>query len=205
MGIARFGFRCQNVAREGDVSGTGQFFRHVRGEETLRRAAEAAGWDTPKPGPGFGRGIALGQRPQGRAVSVARVTVDAQGRATLASSVPDTGVGFYSVGRQVVAEDLGLAAEEVGMTRLDTDAVSFETGAGAGTSVGAAHAALGAAQAVRHQLSHVAAECYVWPQERIVFRHGRVFVDGAPERGVSFQAFAARAVAALRHPIPGQT
>ena len=37
----------------------------------------------------------------------------------------------------MVAEDLGLAAEAVGMTRLDTDAVPFETGAGAGTSVGA--------------------------------------------------------------------
>jgi len=47
-------------------------------------------------------------------------------------------VGFYSVGRQVVAEDLGLTAEAVGMTRLDTDAVPCETGAGAGTSVGAA-------------------------------------------------------------------
>ena len=138
-------------------------------QETLRRAAEAAGWATPKPGPGFGRGIALGQRPQGRAVSIARVTVDAQGHATLSSSVPDTGVGFYSVGRQVVAEDLGLAAEAVGMTRLDTDAVPFETGAGAGTSVGAAHAALGAAQDVRQQLAHLAAEFYVWPQERIVF------------------------------------
>ena len=112
-------------------------------------ARPGARWEAPKPGSYWGRGIALGQRPQGRAVSIARVTVDAQGRATLASSVPDTGVGFYSVGRQVVAEDLGLAVEEVGMTRLDTDAVPFETGAGAGTSVGAAHAALGAAQDVR--------------------------------------------------------
>jgi CO/xanthine dehydrogenase Mo-binding subunit len=204
MGIDPYAFRLQNVVQEGDVSGTGQVFRHVRGAETLRRAAEAASWDAPKPGPGFGRGIALGQRPQGRAVSVARVAVDAQGRVTLASSVPDTGVGFYSVGRQVVAEDLGLAAEEVGMTRLDTDAVPFDTGAGAGTSVGAAHAALGAAQDVRHQLTHLAAECYVWPQERIVFRHGRVFVDDAPESGVSFQELAARAVAALGHPVVGE-
>ena len=204
MGIDPYAFRLQNVVQEGDVSGTGQVFRHVRGAETLRRAAEAAGWEAPKPGPYWGRGIALGQRPQGRAVSIARVTVDAQGRATLASSVPDTGVGFYSVGRQVVAEDLGLAVEEVGMTRLDTDAVPFETGAGAGTSVGAAHAALGAAQDVRHQLTHLAAECYVWPQERIVFRHGRVFMEDAPERGVSFHALAARAVAALGHPVVGE-
>src|SRR5919198_6659875 len=98
----------------------------------------------------------------------------------------------------------GRPAAEVGMTRLDTDAVPFDTGAGAGTSVGAAHAALGAAQDVRHQLSHVAAECYVWPQERIVFRHGRVFVDDAPERGVAFHEVAARAVAALGHPVVGE-
>src|SRR5205807_4318774 len=203
MGIDPYVFRLKNVVQEGDVSGTGQLFRHVRGAETLRRAAEAAGWDTPRPGPGFGRGIALGQRPQGRAVSIARVAVDAQGRATLSSSVPDTGVGFYSVGRQVVAEDLGLAAEEVGMTRLDTDAVLFETGAGAGTSVGAAHAALGAAQDVRHQLTHLAAECYVWPEERIVFSQGRVGVEGAPERSVSLAELAARASAALGHPLVG--
>ena len=80
MGIDPYAFRLKNVVREGEVSGTGQLFRHVRGEETLRRAAEAAGWNTPKPGPGFGRGIALGQRPQGRAVSTARVAVDEHGQ-----------------------------------------------------------------------------------------------------------------------------
>jgi len=203
MGIDPYAFRLKNVVHEGEVSGTGQFFRHVRGEETLRRAAEAANWGAPLP-PGFGRGIALGQRPQGRAISIARVAMDAHGRVTLSSSVPDTGVGFYSVGRQVVAEDLGLPVEAVSMTRLDTDAVPFETGAGAGTSVGAAHAALGAAQDVRQQLTDLAAECYVWPQERIVFRQGRVFVEDDPESGVSLPELAARAVATLGHPIVGE-
>jgi len=203
MGIEPYAFRLKNVVHEGEVSGTGQFFRHVRGEETLRRAAEAANWGAPLP-PGFGRGIALGQRPQGRAISIARVAMDAHGRVTLSSSVPDTGVGFYSVGRQVVAEDLGLPVEAVSMTRLDTDAVPFETGAGAGTSVGAAHAALGAAQDVRQQLTDLAAECYVWPQERIVFRQGRVFVEDDPESGVSLPELAARAVATLGHPIVGE-
>ena len=203
MGIDPYEFRLKNVVQEGEVSGTGQFFRHVRGEETLRRAAETANWGAPK-SPGFGRGIALGQRPQGQAVSIARVAVDEHGRATLSSSVPDTGVGFYSVGRQVVAEDLGLPIEAVDMARLDTDAVPFETGAGAGTSVGAAHAALGAAQDVRQQLTNLAAEFYVWPQERIVFRQGRVFVEDDPQSGVSLQELAARAVAALGHPIVGE-
>jgi CO/xanthine dehydrogenase Mo-binding subunit len=92
MGIDPYAFRLKNVVQEGDVSGTGQVFRHVRGAETLRRTAEAANWVAPKPRPGCGRGIAVGQRPQGRAVSMARVTVDSQGHVTLGSSVPDTGV-----------------------------------------------------------------------------------------------------------------
>src|SRR2546428_6603580 len=108
MEIDPYAFRLKNVVQEGEVSGTGQVFRHVRGAETLRRAAEAARWDAPKPGPDFGRGIALGQRPQGRAVSIARAAEDAQGRATLPSSLPDTAMGFYSFGRQVGAADLGL-------------------------------------------------------------------------------------------------
>src|SRR5438445_7898709 len=119
MGIDPYAFRLQNVVQEGDVSGTGQVFQHVRGEATLRRAAEAARWEAPKPGPSFGRGIALGQRPQGRAVSVARVVVDAQGHVTLGSAVRDSGVGFYSVGRSVVSEDLDLTSATVDMTCLD--------------------------------------------------------------------------------------
>src|SRR5262249_61264218 len=98
MGIKPYTFRLQNVVQEEDGTGTGQVFRHVRGEETLRRAAEAAGWDTPKPGPGFGRGIALGQRPQGRAVSIARVAGDGHGRAPLSFSVPAPEGGVDSVG-----------------------------------------------------------------------------------------------------------
>ncbi|MCH8226122.1 MAG: xanthine dehydrogenase family protein molybdopterin-binding subunit, partial [Chloroflexi bacterium] len=71
MGLDPYELRLRNVVQEGDVSGTGQRFEHLHGEETLRRAAEAAGWSAPKggthvgPAPHFGRGMALGQRPQG--------------------------------------------------------------------------------------------------------------------------------------------
>jgi CO/xanthine dehydrogenase Mo-binding subunit len=46
-------------------------------------------------------------------------------------------------------------------------------------------------------------KCY-FIEERIVFRQGRVFVEGDPENGVSLQALAARAVATLGHPIVGE-
>ena len=204
MGLDPYELRLRNVVQEGDTSGTGQFFQHVRGEETLRRAAEAADWGGPKAGPYVGRGMALGQRPQGQAVFTAKVELDESGRATLYSTVPDTGVGFYTVARQVIAEDLGIPVEDVGISRIDTDRVPFDTGAGAGTSVGAAHAALGAAQEVRQKLTGLAAEFFGWPEERIVFRGRRVFVDGDDSRGVTTGELAARAVAAMGGPITGE-
>ena len=203
MGLDPYELRLRNVVQEGDVSGTGQRFNHLHGEETLRRAAEAGGWGTPKAGLHVGRGMALGQRPQGQAVFNARVTVEENGGATVHTSVPDTGVGYHTVARQVVAEDLGIPVEDVAIMRLDTGQVDFDTGAGAGTSVGAAHAALGAAQEARQKLTGLAAEFYGWAEERIVFRQGRVFVDGDPERGVPIGDLAARSVAALGSPIIG--
>ena len=203
MGLDPYELRLRNVVQEGDVSGTGQRFHHLHGEETLRRAAEAGGWSAPKAGTRVGRGMALGQRPQGQAVFNAKVSMDEDGRATIFSSVPDTGVGFYTVARQVVAEDLGIPVEDVGVMRLDTSQVDFDTGAGAGTSVGGAYAALGAAQEARQKLTGLAAEFYGWAEERIVFRQGRVFVDGDPERGVPIRELAARSVAALGAPITG--
>ena len=84
---------------------------------------------------------------------------------------------------------------------MDTDGGPTDAGAGSGSSVGGTHAALGAAQGVRQQLTFLAAECYGWPEERIVFRRGRVFVEGDPDQGVPIQEVASRAVAASGAPI----
>ena len=204
MGIDPYELRLKNVVHEGDVSGTGQLFPQVRGEETLRRAAEAGQWGHAKPGPYSGRGLAFGQRPPAGATSVARVSVDGNGTAVLHSPVPDTGVGVHTVGRQVVAEDLGIPAEDVFVARLDTDAVPFDTGAGAATSRVAGNASLGAAQDARGKLTQLAAEFYGWPEERIVFRGGRVFVESDPSLGVPIGELASRAEAAFGEPVTGE-
>ena len=205
LGMDPYEFRLRNVVHEGDVSATGQTFRHVRAEETLRKATESAGWGSAKAGRHFGRGISLGQRPAAGATSVARVTVDEHARVTLHTAVPDTGVGTLTVGRQVVAEDLGVPMDQVSINRWDTDAVAFDTGAGAATTRIAGNAAWGAAKEARRVLTGLAAEFYGWPEERIVFGSGRVFVEGNPDEGVTIEELAARAVAATGAPISGQS
>ena len=204
MGRDPYELRLQNVVHEGDLSATGQRFYQVRAEETLRAAAEAANWGSPIGRPNYGRGIAIGQRPAAGATSSARLSMDEHARVTLYSPTAETGVGPNTVGRQVVAEDLGILAEDVALVKLDTDAFPFDTGAGAGTSRNWAHACLGAAQDVRRKLTTMAAEFYGWPEERIAFREGRVFVEGNQESGVPIRELAARAIAAFGGPMTGQ-
>lgn len=105
------------------------------------------------------------------------------------------------MGRQMVGEDLGIPVEHVWVTQIDTDSAPFDAGAGSGSSVGGTYAALGAAREVRRKLTGLAAEFFGWPEEHIIFKEGRVFVEGDPAKGVPIQALAARAVAALGGPI----
>ncbi len=196
MGIDPYELRLKNVVRDGQMCATGAHYNNVRGEETLKAVAEAADWGSPKSGPYVGRGMSLGQRPQGQSVYSAKVTMDENAQVIYHTLVPETGTGIHTVGRQVVAEDLGIPVEDVKAVQMDTDGGPTDSGSGSGSSVGGTGAALGAAEGVRHHLTLMAAEFYGWPEERIVFRGGRVFVDGDSERGVSIQALASKVVAA---------
>ena len=196
MGIDPYELRLKNVVRDGQMSATGARYNHLRGEETLKAAADAADWGTPKSGPYVGRGMSLGQRPQGQSVYSAKVTMDENAQVIYHTLVPETGTGIHTVGRQVVAEDLGVPVEDVKAVQMDTDGGSADSGAGSGSSVGGTHAALGAAEGVRQHLTLMAAEFYGWPEERIMFRGGRVFVEEDAERGVSIKELASKVVAA---------
>ncbi|MCH8898579.1 MAG: xanthine dehydrogenase family protein molybdopterin-binding subunit, partial [Chloroflexi bacterium] len=201
MGIDPYELRLRNVVRDGQVCATGASYKHLRGEETLRAVAEAADWGSPKSGRYVGRGMSLGQRPQGQSVYSAKVSMDQDARVTFFTLVPETGTGAHTVGRQVVAEDLGVPVEDVTAVQMDTDGGPTDSGAGSGSSVGGTRAALAAAQGVRQKLTLMAAEFYGWPEERIIFRGGRVLVDGDSESGVPLQELASRVVAAIGEPI----
>ena len=196
MSIDPYELRLKNVVRDGQMCATGAHYNNVRGEETLKAVAEAADWGSPKSGPYVGRGISLGQRPQGQSVYSAKVTMDENAQVTYHTLVPETGTGIHTVGRQVVAEDLGVPVKDVKAVQMDTDGGSTDSGSGSGSSVGGTGAALGAAEGVRNHLTLMAAEFYGWPEERIKFRGGRVFVEGDAERGVSIQELASKVVAA---------
>jgi CO/xanthine dehydrogenase Mo-binding subunit len=202
MGIDPYDIRLLNVVRDGQMCATGAHYNFVRGEETLKAAAQAAGWGSPKSGPYVGRGLSLGQRPQGQSVYSVKVTMDENAQITFYTLTPETGTGSHTVGRQVVAEDLGISVEDVRAVQMDTDGGPTDSGSGSGSSVGGTHAALGAAQGVRRKLTLMAAEFYGWPEEQIRFRGGRVFVEETLNKVFPYASWPPKSLLLLESPSP---
>lgn len=107
----------------------------------LRKGAALFGWDQRK-APGADRrgewlhgiGVASAARSNQLQKSAAKVSIDAAGKATVATDMTDIGTGTYTILAQIAAEILGLPIAEVTVNLGDTDS---PPGAGSGGSWGA--------------------------------------------------------------------
>ena len=167
IGMDPLEFRRKNLIGEGEETLTGSRYQEVRVQETLEAAAEAAGYRSEKPAY-VGRGIAVGNRGPGGGETVSAVTLNPDGSVLLSTGVFDQGTGTYTTLQQVVAEELALPPERIGVTVWDTDLVAFDSGIGGsrGTRT-ASNAAFQAAQEVKSQLRHLAAELLGWPESQV--------------------------------------
>ncbi len=207
MGMDPYQFRLMNVLKEGDESPTGGVWREIRAEETLRQAADKAGWEESKTEAGspagikYGRGMSMSDLAPGTGKSTATVAMDGNGRTSLLTPLWDTGTGAHTMLRQIVAEELTIPVEEVDLVIQDTDAVPFSSGSG-GSRVThtTGNAVLGAVRELRAKLTAVVAEGHDCPEERISLEGGRFVLAGGSSndanvsRVVTLQEAAAQAV-----------
>ena len=131
LGLDPAELRRRNLLKDGDHLANGHHLEHVRAQETLEAALEASHWSAPK-GPFIGRGVAMTHRHIGVGFTNARVRLETDGTVNLLIGLPDTGTGAHLVLRQIVAEVLGLAIEDVNVELATTDV--FETDSGVGGS-----------------------------------------------------------------------
>lgn len=214
MGLDPYQFRLMNALQEGDESPTGGVWREIWAEATLRQAAATAGWGEPKseaaPGLKFGRGMSISDMAPGTGKSTATVAMDEHGKVSLLTPLWDTGTGAHTILRQVVAEELTIPVEDVGIVIQDTDAVPFSSGSG-GSRVThtTGNAVLGAVRELRAKLTAVVAEGHDCPEERIRLIGGRFVLDGDSaddgnaSRTVPIQEVAAQAVSNAGGPVTG--
>jgi len=158
-------FRMKNLMEEGDTTLTGGHYHAIKAKPTLDAAAKAAGYAKPK-AKYIGRGVAMGYRGPGGGTTSLKVEFSPGGAIVIHTSFFEQGTGTYTTLRQIVAEELGCAPDEIRINTLDTDSgVSADTGLGGsrGTRV-ASGAAFQAARAAKEELLDLAATTLGWPK-----------------------------------------
>ena len=180
LGMDPHEFRQKNLLQNGDASPVGHVWQDIRAEETLRRAADAVGWETPKPdkaGVLTGRGLAITDLSQGVGRFAAKISMNSSGHPTLHMAFWDTGTGSHTVLRQMVAQELSVPVDEVDIELLDTSEMPFSSGSG-GTRVTytAGQAVVGAARELKRKLTREAAPLLDSPEEDVSLQSGRVVV-----------------------------
>jgi len=136
-----------------------------------------------------GRGMACMWYPIGFTVaanpSAAVVKVNEDGTATLLTGTVETGQGSLTILAQIVAQELGIATDDVHVVSADTDATPMDTGAIASrTTYVTGNAAKMAAEKAKLMLFDVAAPLLgVKPTQLEVADH-KIFVKGFPQRNM---------------------
>ncbi len=174
LAIDPVAFRLQNLVSEGQETALGERLNELHGQETLRRAAQAAGYDDPKPA-FVGRGVAIGDRGPGGGEGSAAVTLKADGSITLGTPIFDQGSGTYTTLCQVVSEELQVTPERVAIEVWNTDAVDFDSGIG-GMRASRVNTIVSyeAAQDAKRALFHRTSEQLGWPEDALILRGAEV-------------------------------
>jgi CO/xanthine dehydrogenase Mo-binding subunit len=121
--------------------------------------------------------------------SAAVVKINEDGTATLLTGTVETGQGSLTILAQIVAQELGIATDDVHVVSADTDTTPMDTGAIASrTTYVTGNAARLAAAKVKHILLELAAPVLgVKPSQREVAGH-KIQVGGFPHRTVHIGA-----------------
>jgi CO/xanthine dehydrogenase Mo-binding subunit len=190
LGIDVVDLLRMNAVEPGDVSPHNHKITSCELKQCIDKAAAAIQWKRKHDAPTANRGLGMGcsVHVNGRRSfgdwdgSSAIVRVNEDGRATVITGEGEIGQGALTVLRQIAAEQLGLAYEDIDITRPDTDVQPHSLGALASrvTYVGG-NAVKRAAASAGRQLMEAAAEQLERPVDELTIINGEIGPKGGPE------------------------
>lgn len=155
-------------------------------------AAKAFGWHHRNPVPGtlrdgdwlIGQGCATAYYPSHMGNAAARVRLSANGQAHVSSASQELGQGMYSMMAQVVADELGIAVDQVRVSLGDTELPPAVVTGGSAATASVAPAIMAACSAIRRRLAVAQGEPVMAAMERsglgAVEEFAEVRVPGTP-------------------------
>jgi xanthine dehydrogenase molybdenum-binding subunit len=189
LGMDPLDFRLKNAAKEGTRRADGPKYRRIGCVEVIEAMKQHAHYAAPLGGPNRGRGVAVGFWFNVGLPSSCTISVSADGTVNLVEGSTDIGGTRTSIAMQA-AEVLGIPAEAVRPTVVDTDSVGFTavTG-GSRTTFATGWAAYEAAQDIVRQMKERAAKLWETDAASVNMERG---VFRAADKSITFQELAAK-------------
>ncbi len=192
LGMDPVEFRLLNAAREGSRQPTGPTFRKIGFVEILQAAQQHQHLAEPIAGPWRGRGVAAGAWFNGTGPASAVASVAPDGTVSLVEGSPDIG-GSRAAMAMHIAEVLGIPAEDVKPSIVDTDSIGYSSGAGgSGVTFKMGTAVYQAAEDIRTQLVERAAKIWDVDTDAVEYVNGNLQHKSDPELRLTFKQIARR-------------
>ena len=195
-GFDKWQFRRDNAAKEGTRRGDGPIFPRIGMEEVLEAAKQSNHYNSelgePMLGRKRGRGIASGYWFNVGLQSSVNLALNNDGTVELVEGSTDIGGTRASIAMQA-AETLGISAEDVNPTVVDTDTVGFTavTG-GSRVTYATGYAAYNAAIAMIAELKKRAAMLWNIEKDDVQFEDGTFSSKTDPELSIPFKELAGK-------------
>ena len=190
IGMDPLEFRILNSAKEGDTRVDGPVLPHVGFVETVEAARDHPHYTTPLEGKCRGRGVASGFWPNFGLKSSVSINVNSDGTISLVEGSTDIGGTRASIAMQA-AEVLGIPAEAVTPTVVDTDSVGYtDVTGGSRTAFATGYAAYEAAQDVKQQMIERAARLWEVDEADVAFSDGLFRCINGKEEEIDFKGLA---------------
>ena len=187
LGMDPIELRLKNAAKEGTRKADGPVFPRIGCVEVLEAMRDHPHYSAPLGGPNRGRGVAVGFWFNVGFKSSCNIAVNEDGTIGLTEGSTDIGGTRASVSMQA-AEVLGLRAEEVYPTVVDTDSIGYTSVTGGSrVTYATGWAAYEAAQDVKRQMIDKAAMIWDISPESIELDHGVFKSKADPELKMTFK------------------
>ena len=185
-------FRILNSAKEGDTRVDGPPLPRVGFIETVKAAQEHPHYSAPLEGKYTGRGVASGFWPNFGLKSSVSINVNSDGTISLVEGSTDIGGTRAAIAMQA-AEVLGIPAESVTPTVVDTDSVGYtDVTGGSRTAFATGYAAYNAAQDVKEQMIQRAAKLWEVDAEEVEFSDGLFRCVNGKNEQIDFKGLAGK-------------
>ncbi len=182
LGIDGYQIRMRNVADKGDEVVKGDAPADGHWLQSVQKAADLLGWDSPKPA-GRGRGIAVGIKAGATAgLSNSTVRLLADGSILVFAGTSDMGQGARTIFAQLAADALGAPYDRVSVIMGDTAVVPFDLQTSASRStVFMGTAITRACEDIHAQVIELASETLGIAADDMSIKDGQIILPDGPK------------------------